>query len=64
MTYAHGTRLLDYGPSLRIHRRETCPECDLSTLPQTVLEAIRRYEHIGRIPYGQRLDVQPCEMTR
>jgi len=61
MTYGHGIRLLDWAPPKRIHRRDSCPQCDISTLPQTPLEAIRRYEHIGHIPYVQRLEPQPCE---
>ena len=59
MTYAHAGTLL----RRRSHQRGACRYCDTHTLPQTALEAIRRYEHIGRIPWGQRLDVQPCELA-
>ena len=62
MTYAHA-HVLERQLSRPRHDRP-CPVCTATTLPQSPLEAIRRYEHIGRIPWGQRLDVQPCEMNR
>ena len=48
----------------RSHGHSPCTDCADHALPQTPLEAIRRYEHVNRIPYAQRLDLQPGEATQ
>ena len=53
MTYAHASDLLRRGTD----RRFAMAHC-------TVLAFIRRAEYLGRVPWRERLDAQPCELGR